>query len=201
MAKGYKKNPVVIPQSVKVPDVFTTSHGYKLHIHSIPQMLIDKVRNSVQMPDPPTYDATLASGEVIKLPHDLTTLETDDEKYLWQQYEASVKEAQKLSSKRMTDTLILKGIEKIDLPEDNTWREDQEYLGIVIPTNERELYVHYVSTEILYTAEDFYNLSEMIMRSTGVSEEKLAEAQASFRSQMASKETADTSEESEDSGG
>lgn len=157
-----------------------TSSGVELKINSISPMLIDRVNQSIPVPPVPTYEAKTITGEVEIHEHDLTTLDTPEAQKEWAEYEKALAERSSLVTQRMLDVFILRGLD-IELPEDDSWAEDQVFLGIDVPTDERALKIHYVLTEVLQTASDLTGLTSAVMAKTGVSPEVLANVEASFR--------------------
>jgi hypothetical protein len=74
------------------------------------------------------------------------------------------------------------------LPEDTSWIERQRRRYIEVPVGDEDaLRVHYIETEVLKSASDVVGLTTAIMElsTTGLlTEENLAEARESFRSQV-----------------
>jgi len=191
MAKGYKKPniPQILESGTQRVDTYTTASGITIKIRGVPQMLLDKIRRSVKTPEPPKYKAVTVAGVEEWHDHDETTLETEDiletseNKRAWFQYKASIAEADDLIKDRIQKAIILRGI-VVDMPESSDWLEEQQFLGITIPTDERELYIHYIQTEVIGYAQDFANVMELIMAQTGVPDAQLAEVRESFRSAL-----------------
>lgn len=167
----------------KAPVKFTTSNGHVITVKSVPPFLLDNILQSVQYPEVPTYEAETASGEKEIHPHDETTLETEKDRQMWEQYKIDLEAAQTRENELMMNTMFLKGLD-IDL---NTqafedWKEEQEFLGQELPTNKAALKVRYISTEILSSLDDLSKIMGLIMEQSGVSEEVVAQALSSFQS-------------------
>lgn len=184
MAKGYNKNKIVIPHNgseESIPTTYTTLAGMVVRIKPVSQPAIDLIKHGVKYPDIPTYKAPVGDGKLVEIiPHDETTLETDEDKKAWAAYKEEYAKTDALVNKRIQDLIFLKGID-VDLPDNDDWVGDQEYVGIQVPTNPRERYIHYVRTEVLITPQDLVGAMEIVMQASHVPQEKLIEAQAAFQ--------------------
>lgn len=185
MAKGYNKQiEGLSPNKPNTNNTFTTSRGKKVKILGLSQLLLDKIRGSVPDPERPTYTATTVAGKVETHFHDETTLQSDEDRAMWDAYLKAKQDAQNTLKERLVRAILMKGIE-VDAPTDDGWFEMQEFLGLTVPTNGLERAYDYICTEVIGNGDDLTTIMEMVMRATGVPEEALAEAQASFRSAMA----------------
>jgi hypothetical protein len=184
MAKGYNKQVRVnIPsKDEKGNSVYITTTGKEVRYVGVSQLLLDKVRTSVILPDPPTYEVTTAAGEIEVHEHNETTLETEEEKAAWEHYQALLHAAQEAQKERLIKLLLMKGID-FDMPVvgEGDWLEMQEFLGLEIPEKNLDRRYHYIMTELVGTPEDLAEIMEGVMRKSGVPEEALAEARKSFR--------------------
>jgi hypothetical protein len=103
--------------------------------------------------DPPMYvptGVTLAPGaEAPAIPYnDETIVEASEEdKKKYGEYKVNKKILTQTTVGLMFTTLILRGTD-IEIPE-NGWVEEQKADGMTVPTDKDELYVHYMTTEVL----------------------------------------------------
>ncbi len=185
MAKGYKKQMFVgvSDNGNESVEKFTTSTGIELRIHGVPQLLLEKVRSSVKMPDIPTYVIVTAAGDEEVHPLDETTLETDEDKKAWNEYLLEKASQEALLRERMVRVILMRGTE-VKLPEDESWKDLQKFIGVDVPEDPLELKYHYIQTEAIGGAQDLALIMEKVMERTGIPEEALAEAKASFRNLM-----------------
>lgn len=163
--------------------VFKSSSGKEIKVLGVSQTLIDGVLASVKFPEKPKYKAVTAGGGEEWYEHDLTTLETPEDKAAWAKYEEDTKTANAELYKRMFNMFVLKGT-AFEIPNESDWVEEQQFLGIALPTNKFELKVHYLQSEILHTQGDYSDLTIAIMAESGAKEEVVASAQAAFRDQV-----------------
>lgn len=173
-------------------ETYTTNDGVSLETMAVSPFLLEKVRQSVFdrlrddgiLIDCPTYEVKTAAGNVEIHEHNEKTIAdqatSEEEKGLWEKYQAGLKQASTEASEKVTEALLLRGV-KFDLPKDNGWKEEQEFLGILIPEKSHELKLHYLTTELVKSPADIIGLIAAVTRHTGVSEEALAAAEASFR--------------------
>lgn len=185
MAKGYKKQTFVMASdNGKEPvERFVTSTGVELLIHGVPQLLLEKVRSSVKMPDPPTYTAKTVAGDEETHFHDETTLESDEDRKAWSAYLADKASKDAELRERMVRVILMRGTD-VTLPEDESWKDLQRFIGVEVPDDPLELKYHYIQTEAVGGAQDLALIMEKVMEKTGIPEEALAEAKASFRNIM-----------------
>jgi hypothetical protein len=113
---------------------YTTANGIEIEVLAVSPWLMDGVTSTVQMPDPPTYEVSVL-GEKSQIPHDETTLTTDEDKIAWAKYIVELEKATKERRERRTRAMLLFGV-KVDLPKDGKWKKKQEKLHIEIPEDE-----------------------------------------------------------------
>lgn len=161
---------------------YTTASGRKITILSVPPFLLDKVMGAVKYPEAPTYKAVTAGGEEELHYHDETTVVTDEEKAAWEKYKRDLENAKLRENELMMNAMFLKGID-VDMSGEHftDWIEEQEFLGIELPTSKPALKVHYITTEILSDLNDLSKIMGLIMQSSGVAEEVVDAALNSFQ--------------------
>lgn len=137
--------------------------------------------------DPPTYEIETAGGGKETHEHDETTITTEEEKAAWEKYiDASNRMRAELSIKQ-TKYALLTGID-IEYPDDDEWKQLQEWFGIEIPEDKNERKLHYINTEVLRTPADIKNAVSTILRITwdGVDPALIEAAEESFRNRVSS---------------
>lgn len=164
-------------------------HGNKitLTVKAIPAMTVQQVAASIEQPDRPKYKVTMFGGKTAEHPLDeqaaLDFLKEDTEegrRYwdAWQTYKQEKELADARYTERVMKVLFLYGVD-CDLPKDQSFFEDDAFLGLDIPTNPRHLKVHYLMNHL--TDGDTVTLMTHIMAATGVDEKVVREAEKSFR--------------------
>lgn len=192
---------------------FVTSKGLKVFVQPVSVTKMELINAAVRSElraagrpvDPPTYTVELAGGGTEEFPHDETTLlvrpaetgiedpaeaeaeaerRTKANRQAWAEHQKAAAEIQALQRDRMT-RLLISGID-IEVPDDG-WEQEQQALGIVVPTDAAARRYHYVTTEVLVTLGDFLKATEAItaMSYEGVvKEEDIAAAMDSFRREL-----------------
>ncbi len=166
---------------------FTTSRGITIEFLPIPTLL-EKLQAQHPTPEPPTYEVKTAAGPVEKHAHNETTLETDEDKAAWADYQARLKAARDKFNSALMRLVMLRGI-KADLPEGNAWIEEQEFIGLSVPEEPHERKIYWLETEVLANEADYMAAVSGVMEASGVPEEVISEAQASFRGPLGTNQT------------
>lgn len=159
---------------------FTTSRGFEITFQPIPQMLIDRVRTSHKLPEPPYYEIKTLTGAIEKHAHDETTLETDADRAAWADYQRQLAETNEHINRSFMRLVFLRGIE-IEMPQDDTWVREQKLLGITIPDDPLERKLHWIETEVIATVDDADRITRGALEASGVPQEALAQAEDTFR--------------------
>lgn len=165
---------------------YTTERGVEIGITPIP-LLLDQIRNAHERPEVPTYTENLAGGE-----HEveLTEQEMDaakehnpawyeEHREAWEAYQELWAASEAALNERLLDAIALKGV-KFDMPEDDTWIEEQAFLGVNVPEGVIERRIHYFKTEILGGTKEIIRIMALAS-GADVNEEVLARAVDSFR--------------------
>lgn len=166
---------------------YTTERGIEIGITPIP-LLLEQVRDAHQHPDPPTYTETTASGAERQVPmvaEDMDAAKEHNPDWyaehaeVWEAYEVEREKSDAALNVKLLDTIALKAV-KVDMPQDETWAEEQEFLGLTVPTSPLARRVHYVKTEVIGGTRDVVRIMALAAGAQ-VSEEVLARAESSFR--------------------
>lgn len=144
------------------------------------QTLLDKLNGQFKLPEPPTYEVKTAMGAVERHAHDETTLDTDADRTAWAEYQKQTAAAQAAHNLALTRLVLLRGI-AVDIPADDAWAKEQQWLGITVPVEPIERKLHYIETEVISGIADIEAIMVGVMRASGVPEDLLAQMEASFR--------------------
>lgn len=147
---------------METKDEFTTLAGKTWKVRAVSltirQLIEQRVRREFEAKgeplDPPTYEVKLASGLVQNEPHDETTLETIEDKVLWNIHQKAVLRLRMKQNVEVMKVKFVRGIVYDWPPTDANWEANQKMLGIEIPTNDFDKRYHYLTTEILASPED-----------------------------------------------
>jgi len=159
-------------------DVYVCEDGLRVKVKQIPPMLLQKVLNSVEMPERPTYEARTISGRTEIWPLDEESAkQVERGESRWEYYEEVRTQRQNEQNERVTMAAFLFGTE-CEIPE-NGWDRKQEFLGLTVPTDPDERKAHYLATEL--PAQDIANLMNRIMGTLQLPEGVIEDAQNSFQ--------------------
>ena len=142
---------------------------------------LQKINNSIAEKynlEKPTYEMQLPGNNTQIAEYDEDSIKDapkeDVEK--WKKYQEQLELMQAESNERQMAYVLYKGVE-CDVPE--AWLEEQAWLGIKLPEDERDIKVQYISTELLPTAFDlkkaFVDIIKLSMKGADPSAIKAAE--------------------------
>lgn len=161
-------------------DHFTLQDGTVVELKDIDAIFLQAVMGMVEYPERPKYDVTLASGRVVQYPMDEKVAEeTPELKPIWSQYIFDQAKAAGDEMRLMTGTVILDGTKMPENWKDERWERRMRIIGAQLPEDIEERWVLYLRTKI--SQSDIISLTGKIMRRTGVPEEYIDAAEASFR--------------------
>lgn len=184
---------------------FVTSRGVSLEFVSIAPLL-DKLAGwyAEQQPKVPTYTPTAAEGFVAQPePHyhrvvtvaELdeneqptgrmvekveTSLETPEEWAAWNAYEAESRRLTKEFSERLLKTILLRGL-KLEMPQDDAWVREQEFMGYTVPQDPLERKMYWLETELFSTKAEIQEVVVQVVQASGTNEEVISAMERSFR--------------------
>jgi hypothetical protein len=171
--------------------VYITTGGREVPIQAVSMLLIQSIRHYAEQElrgqglklDVPTYKSITVANTVEEHPHDATTLQTDEDKAAWAEYQAALARVESLAGERTTKAVLLKGIdlEVEDIPE--KWIKQRIFLGFPAIKDENELMLEYIQTELLPSVADLKGCISDIMTLgvEGVDPAKVKAAQELFR--------------------
>lgn len=164
---------------------FTTTAGEAIEVFPVSLQQLEMVRAVATeeanrefggQPQPPTYEVPVMGGEKEIHSHDETTLETEEDRLVFADYQAKLKQFNAIISRRVMNFVLLTGT-KIQPPDDDGWIEMQQYFGLNVPEGRLDRRAHYIQTEVIKTLDDIQGLSTAIMEVSGI-DTKLVEASA-----------------------
>jgi len=162
--------------------VYTTRKGVAIRLRLFSPVLRDKVRQSVEFPEPPVYEAKTAGGGVEKHPYTEDMVETDAEREMWRQYQGRRFAADLQLYDRLGKLALIRGTE-IDVPEG--WEQEQAIFGIEIPGDPLERKLHWIETEAVESNDDLRDLILAVLQYQNTTEEERAIAAGSFPDSVA----------------
>jgi hypothetical protein len=164
---------------------YMTAGGKEITLSLVPPLQAQMVRDAAQkaaikeLGDPvkPTYKTE--ADEIFT--HDETTLTTDEEKAAWTEYKRVEAAVDAQVSEKMLRFFLYHGV-NVDPDEDTTWRAEQEFFGLEIPTDPIGRKVHYIQTVLIFSASDIQGITTKLLEMAGVRPEVVEAATATFRS-------------------
>lgn len=113
----------------------------------------------------PTYTVKLPGGGEQTYPHDKKSIFDSQtpqaEQAAWLEYQEQLELLQAEINEKSTAYMFYKGV---DCEIDDEWIAEQEWLGITLPENKRDLKIRYITTELLKTPFDIQKAIAEIMQ-------------------------------------
>jgi hypothetical protein len=162
---------------------YVTTNGIEIEVTAVSPWLMDGVTNTVQIPEPPTYEVSVL-GEKEQIPHDESTLQTDEDKIAWAKYVKDLETARDAVRELRVRAMLLYGVQ-VDLPKDGKWKRKQTKLNITLPEDEDELYIHYLKTEVITSHSELVSIVNEINRLSSYDEGLVEKARKFFRGEVA----------------
>jgi len=172
---------------------YITSTGNELRLVPMSAYKIAAIQQSIKFPECPTYEVETVTGEKVSFKHTKDTMkdgvlvkgtvETEEEKIAFAAYETEYAKSASTVNERMTKA-ILRDCVIVNIPDDDTWKKKQERDGIVIPEDEDELKIHYITTELLGNVVDLLAIRNQVTSMSTIDAEFLQQAEELFCSQM-----------------
>ncbi len=161
-------------------NVFVTKDGNRIPLRRVAPLLMEKVRQSVKLPTPPTYEVETVGGDIEIHVHDETTLETDEDRAAWAAYQTAQAQANGDLMEKILRLLFAKATGDV-VPAGDGWVEEQTYFGIAVPDDPMERKIHYIQTELLTHSDDISSFMLAAMGLVGVGNEVIRAAEETFR--------------------
>ena len=154
----------------EIPDEIVLSSGVHLKVKAVPPFLVRSVALRVPKPTPPLVDV---GGRMEENP--------DHPKYI-----ADMEEYEQKMSEKAMDVLIIAGTELVSVPEGFSAPEDEEWVsaveefGVEIDKSPKGRYLAWVRLHALASGDDIALLNLAVGAKSGISEEEVQQAVASF---------------------
>jgi len=152
----------------------------QFRINAIRLSEAEKMREEGYTVDHPTYTTTTAAGLEETFLHTEDTLDTDEEKEEWKNFNEHQGLLASRIEERVLKYILLQGV-IVDEPE--SWEEDQKEDGIIVPKDRRARFLHLLQTEVLSTPAEIQAAAQIVTRLSlrGASEEVVSAVEDSFR--------------------
>lgn len=186
--------------------IVTTSRGWRVECLPVQPMLdeLGTAESHPDMPPIPTYVVTDVSGATVEQRYTAEIVASDDtpeeDRLAWQRREEKLAEVRAELSERRLRVIGTRGVKVLDMPADEKWIPEHEWLYGSVPENPFERRYHFFKTEVIGTAEDGMVLAAGIYRASGVDEEVITLIEDSFRASMGGQTGTDTAPDTEDTG-
>lgn len=165
-----------------------TQRGVELHLQHVSLMLLGKLRSATITRfekehgevSPPTYETSV--GEVFSHDADSISREdfaTNEEIKAWKRYLELNQQLQGFVFAELARVYLCRGV--LDLPEDDTWEQEQVAIGLSIPTDPLSKKVHWLETEVLVNEDEKLQLIMSIRTLSDPVEVQAATAADSFQ--------------------
>lgn len=119
----------------------------------------------------------------------------DEDKTAYALYKIAFNAIQTEKNQAVIKAIALKGTKVLTMPPEDEWVEEHEFVGMTVPDGKLRRLWHYWSTEVLASPQDGIELTAGIFRASGVDEETVAKAMASFQDKMGRAEGADAEDD------
>lgn len=166
-------------------NTYITARGIKIEFLPIPRA-IQKFHTTHSQPEPPQYEVKTASGVIEKHPHNEATLETDDDKAAWADYQRALGEF----NEKFLRVCFVRGVKvNADI---NEWIAEQKALDLPVSEDATERKVEWITDWVLATREDYEAVLIGVMRASEVPEDLLKQIEGLFRGQVGQSEGNET---------
>jgi len=162
---------------------YTTSTGITVGLKPIAPNYIERIRQQIDWPEPPSYEVPVLGGGTERVYYTDKNVETDEEKAAWAEFEQKRDAANILFFQKRSQAIIRRCV-VIDLPEDDSWERLQEQDGIEIPQDPELKRIHYIETEVIGSNTDVFAIANIAERLARFDEEDYAQAMAFFRDRI-----------------
>lgn len=162
-----------------------TVNGYKLVVSSIsplaPKSIEMQYRKQHPEPQPPTYKVEAVGGVTEEFPHTRETVETTEEKEALLKYEENLNTWMAELSLLTMRMFLTQGVElHLTKKQVEKAKNSLKLLGMNLPTDEQELNLLILEMFVIQKTDDMEKISQAILAETGISQEVLETAEATF---------------------
>lgn len=188
MAKRKKKRVLAVEAET---EEYVTSKGIVVTLKAMPPLLVTRMASEANFPTKPTYEITTASGDIETHDHEvdpekeINTLDSDDDRKVWADYLLETDAAEERLTMMTLNAVLMDGV--VIKPDDDQitlWASRQRIIGLEVSEDPEERLMHFKETEVVGNKEDMEHILNRVMVLTGVSEEQLEKARASFPDQV-----------------
>lgn len=176
----------------EIPDGITIEPISIADIGLISQAVESEFREQGKPIDVPTYEVPIADSEEVQvLEHEvdeekeISTLETDEDKIAWAQYQDATRALQFEIARRTMAYMVNESI-TIDWAHFNGWEERRTRYGIRIPEDEQEKTSYFLETMVWKTPQEQKQFVMYVMRisAEGTDEPRVKAMEDFFRSTL-----------------
>lgn len=184
--------------------IVTTSRGQRVECLPIAAML-DEIRaqleNDLAEFEIPSHAITDVAGVTVEIQYNEESIKNapPEDQAKWIEYISAKTRLESESKEHQMRIVATKGVVMLDMPPDDVWIAEHEWLGYHVPTFKPERLYHYFKTEVVGTNEDGLKISAGIYRASGIDEEVIRKVEASFRASMGKPEGKDAGTDTPDS--
>lgn len=163
---------------------FTTPSGRELTLRPVGRRYVQQILSKPEMPKKPTYEAVTVSGHVEIHEHDEKSLETDEEKAAWLDYQTAQKEVVDERLANLTMFLFIEGVVD-DPPPLDEWSVDLKRWDLEVPDDPEELKSFWLENEVC-PGESMGRLMARLFQVAGLADEEgAAQLESLFRLTLA----------------
>lgn len=161
--------------------VYTTTRGVEVVLTGMPPLLPQQISDSVKMPEIPTYEVETSSGTKEIWEHDETTIQTEEDKEIWNAYLEEKEAAETLITERLLKAILLESVSIPNLDKHlEAWKSRQRLIGIELSENPEELLLNFKETEVFREVPDVEFVMSKVLELTGVPREEISSMKDSF---------------------
>ena len=163
---------------------FTTPSGQELTLLPVGRRFVQQILSKPEMPKKPTYEAKTVSGHVEVHEHDEKSVETDEEKAEWLDYQIAQKEVMDERLSNLTMFLLIEGVAD-DPPPLDEWSVNLKRWGLEVPDDSEELKAFWLENEAC-PGESMGGLMARLFQAAGLADEEgAAQLESLFRITLA----------------
>jgi hypothetical protein len=164
--------------------VFINSSGKSFAIQGLPPLIVPMIAGDLPKPVKPTYTIVTAAGDEEIHDHDETTLQTEEDKKAWEDYQNAMKVLEGELSNRMLTCVLVDGVDIDDEIDLKRWEKRQSLMGISVPEDPDEKLLQYKKSMVIRSSDDIVNLISAVLAITGIGREALDKARDSFQDKL-----------------
>ena len=165
---------------------------------------LQAIRETVKLPDPPTYQMKDVAGSVLDVEYDQDAIDDpntpEEDKQAWAEYQQALAEATAERNRRIFSRVCRRGIKVVDGLSMGQFIKDLKEDGIDAPTDKTKLKKLYAELEVFASPDDFNQVLMGISLASGVDEEAIRAAEERLFRPVGESDGQDTGTDPGDSG-